>query len=232
MRTGFGGPEDFTYSWLNEHYRAAHELCWLVLHGHGLDEALLSGPAQIRSFLINMNTLFERFIEQTLRLALGSAPVSVEVQRSDSIFWRPDTGKRYASVRPDLLVQSTTRADARLPVDAKYKRYDTRNLDVSDLTQIFLYAYAYRDPQDADAPPRAMLLHPTETAGEPRATRLWVRSVAEREIDAELTVVAIHVPTILDEADRGGGPSLDQLRDLTLGVLPGPAAEPYAQLVA
>ncbi len=74
--------------------------------------------------------------------------MEVEAQRSDSIFWRPDLRVRYARVRPDLLVQQRRdRPHARLPLDAKYKRYDNAKVDVGDLTQAFLYAYAYRDPE-------------------------------------------------------------------------------------
>jgi hypothetical protein len=48
-------------------------------------------------------------------------------------------------------------------------------------------------------------------------------------VDAELTVVAVHIPTVLDEADAGGGPSLDALRELSLRTLP-PAGEALAEL--
>ncbi len=214
------GPEAFTYSRHNEHYRTAHGLSWMVLQGHGPDEALATGQARLRSFLIDMNTLFERFLERALRIALQPADVAVEAQRRDSIFWRPDLRVRYARVRPDLLVQQVARPQARLPLDAKYKRYDKGKIDVGDLTQAFLYAYAYRDPETTDRPPRAVLVHPSENPGQPRVTPLQVRSVAERNVDAELTVVGVHIPTVLDEVDAGGGPALDELRELSLRLLP------------
>jgi 5-methylcytosine-specific restriction endonuclease McrBC regulatory subunit McrC len=105
-----------------------------------------------------MNTLFERFLERALRLAVERAGVEVEAQRPDSIFWRPDVHARYARVRPDLLLQHAERTQARLPIDAKYKRYDAGKADVDDLTQVFLYAYAYRDPEATGTPPRAVLV--------------------------------------------------------------------------
>ena len=216
------GPEAFTYSRHNEHYHTAHELSWMVLQETGPDEALATGHARLRSFLIDMNTLFERFLERTFRLALASADVKVLAQPSHSIFWRPDLRARYAPrrVRPDLLLERAERLQARLPLDAKYKRYDHQKIDVDDLTQVFLYAYVYRDPESAGTPPHAILIHPSETSGKPRLTPLEVRSVAERAVDAKLTVVAIHIPTFLDEADAGGGPSLRALRELTLTRLP------------
>jgi 5-methylcytosine-specific restriction enzyme subunit McrC len=213
------GPDAFVYSRHNEHYRAAHALSWIVIGGRGPDDALATGPSRLGSFLIDMNTLFERFLERALQRALMSAGVAIRAQRSDTIFWRPDTHARYATVRPDLLLEREDRPHARLPVDAKYKRYDTRPVDVGDLTQVFLYAYAYRDPEAVTAPV-AMLAHPSETPGEPRATPLQVRSVAERSVDAQLAVIGVHIPTILDDADAGGGESLAALRDLALGLLP------------
>jgi len=212
------GPDAFVYSRHNEHYRAAHALSWLVIGERGPDDTLSTGPTQLGSFLIDMNTLFERFLERALRLALMSAGVGMRAQRSDSIFWRADRHVPYATVRPDLLLQRDDRPQARLPVDAKYKRYDTQQVDVGDLTQVFLYAYAYRDP-DAGAAPAAMLVHPSEIPGDPRSTRLEVRSVAERRVDAQLTVVGVHIPTMLDAADAGGGPSLDALRDVARRLL-------------
>lgn len=213
------GPEEFTYSRHNEHYRAAHALSWMVLQEVGLDQTLATGAPRVRSFLIDMNTLFEQFLERLLGLALLPDGVRVEVQRSDSIFWRPDDRTRYARVRPDILLRRPDRSHARLPVDAKYKRYDLGRVNVDDLSQAFLYAYAYRDPEAAGAP-RALLVHPAESAGAPRTTPIQVRSVTERIVDAELGVVAVHIPTMLDEVDAGGGPGLESLRQAALAALP------------
>jgi 5-methylcytosine-specific restriction enzyme subunit McrC len=192
-------PQAFTYSRHNEHYRPAHTLSWMILDEQGPDETLSTGRAAIRSFLVDMNTLFERFLERLLRIACEPVGIDVTAQRSDSIFWRPDLRTRYARIRPDLLLHRAARPTSRLPVDAKYKRYDRGNVDVDDLTQAFLYAYAYRDPA-ASGPPRAVLIHPTETPGNPFRMPLQVRSVAERTIDAELSILAVHIPTLLDAA--------------------------------
>lgn len=228
------GPEAFVYSRHNEHYRTAHALTWMLLQQQGLDDALTTGQAPLRSFLIDMNTLFERFLERALGGALSHADVRVAAQRSNSIFWRPDTRVPYARVRPDLVLERGGLAKSRLPVDAKYKRYDNQNVDVDDLTQAFLYAYAYRDPDASDRSPRAILIHPSEVAGAPRTTPIEVRSVTDRVVDAELTVVAVHIPTILDEAEANGGPSLDALAELVLSWLPpaGDTPSPLLQLAS
>jgi 5-methylcytosine-specific restriction enzyme subunit McrC len=213
------GPAAFAYSRHNEYYRAGHALSWMLLDKRGPDEALTTGEARLRSFLIDMNALFEKFLERALRLVLSPARVDIVAQQTDSIFWRPDRNARYAAVRPDLLLERRDRPEARLPVDAKYKRYDDEKADVGDLTQAFLYAYAYRDPEAVGVPPRALLVHPTETPGGPSQVPLQVRSLKEM-VDAELTVVAVHIPTVLDEAEAGGGPVLGALSELLLSQLP------------
>jgi 5-methylcytosine-specific restriction enzyme subunit McrC len=205
------------YTRHNEHYRPAHALCWMLLDNLGPDEDLQPGRTGLRSFLIDMSALFERFVERLLRCAIGSAG-NVAAQRSASIFWRPDIAKRYAHVRPDLLVHPVGDARRRLPIDAKYKRYDGGSVAVDDLTQAFLYAYAYRAPTDT-TPPRAVLVHPSETIGEPTAVPVQVRSVTERIVDAELTVLGVHIPTCIAHARAGGGNALNAVRAATLAHL-------------
>src|SRR5262249_20680804 len=129
------GPDGFTYNRHNHHYRAAHALSWMVLDRDGPDEALTPGPARLRSFLIDMSTLFERVLQRLLRCALCATGVTVVAQRAAPIFWRPDLRATYTGVRPDLILQRHARRQARLPLDAKYKRYDGANVDAGDLTQ-------------------------------------------------------------------------------------------------
>ena len=213
------GSTAFSYSRHNEHYRSAHELAWMVVGQRGLDESLTTGAARVRSFLIDMNTLFERFLEKLLKVLLEPSGIAVRAQRADSIFWRPATGTRYARVRPDLLLERNERRAARLPIDAKYKRYDRKKVDVDDLTQTFLYGYAYRDPE-AVTPPAAVLIHPSETPGSPQPIQLQVRSVEERGIDANLTILGVHIPSMLDEVDARGGPGIQALHDLLKARVP------------
>jgi 5-methylcytosine-specific restriction enzyme subunit McrC len=222
-------PRSMSYTRQNDYYRPAHALCWMILQQQALDSDLTHAEQQgdqpadmvrLRSFLIDMNTLFERFLERVLQDALREAGIHVKAQRSDPIFWRPDTGKAYARVRPDLLVRPRESEDIHLPVDAKYKRYDGGAADVGDLTQAFLYAYAYRATGQSSETPGAILIHPIETPGAPSVTPLEVRSVVERTVDAALVVVGVHIPTILDEVARGEGIGLDRLRSLVLERLP------------
>ena len=225
------GPDAISYGRENEHYRAAHVLAWMVLRERSLDEALASGPRRVGSFLIDMNTLFEHFVEQLLQFVLKPSGIGIAAQSSHSIFWRPDLQTRYAGVRPDILLDRGQGGPERLPLDAKYKRYDSSKVEVGDLTQVFLYAYAYRQTPAAEVP-RAVLLHPSETPGVPVLVPLQVHSVDERSVDAEIAVLGVHIPTVLAEVKLGWGPALEALRVLLLAQLPSAAITVGAPLAA
>jgi 5-methylcytosine-specific restriction enzyme subunit McrC len=212
-----GLVEPFSYHRMNDHYADAHELARLVLDGLGPDDVLASGDASCFAFLIDMNNLFERFVERLLALLLRDADFRIEAQRQDSIVRRAQNSKRYGFIRPDILL--TSRADRRrLAVDSKWKRYDARKVDSGDIAQMFLYAYAYARP---DASPAALLMYPTETAGLVD-TPLVVRTVENAE-RARISVVGVPVCALLGELADGadGTPSLDALRTAVESVLGG-----------
>jgi len=190
---------DLFYHRLNEHYRDAHRLAWILLDGSGVKDLLAPGDTSCFAFLIDMNRLFERFIHRLVERLLGRGSWQVRYQRADtSIIWNADTGRSYARVIPDLLVEDST-TGVRLAIDAKYKRYDERKLASSDIYQSFLYAYAY-GAETAPRVPRAVLVYPSET-GSVSAIRLRVRSAA-RLGAAEITAVGIPIPAALREASR------------------------------
>ena len=191
---------DLFYHRLNEHYRDAHTLAWLLLDGSGVKDLLAPGDAPCFAFFIDMNRLFERFVHRLVERLLGHGSWRVRYQHADtSILWNADTGRPYARVIPDLLVEDPA-AGTRLTIDAKYKRYDERKLASGDIYQSFLYAYAYGGPA-AVRVPRAVLVYPAQT-GSVSATRLRVRGPA-RVVAAEITAVGIPIPAALREASRG-----------------------------
>jgi 5-methylcytosine-specific restriction enzyme subunit McrC len=200
------GRAAITYDRLNEHYRRAHELAWIVLDALGPDEALRPGAAPARSFLIDLATIFERFVTRLLTDVLDPAAYTVQEQRRSSIYWRPDTASSYATVRPDVIVTARTGSPRRVPVDAKYKRYgdapDTRSYGAADLSQAFVYAYAFR-ATDADSCLQALLVHPLAAPGSLETLELEVRSVQHGAVNARVTGVGVHIPTVLDWIKKG-----------------------------
>lgn len=211
------------YDRLNQHYEPAHQLALLLLENLGPDELLRGGATRSYSFLINMNLLFEQFVTRVLEQILDRDAFTTEAQfRSRSIIWRLDTDESYASLIPDVLVRRRDRPTAQVPVDAKYKLYgtDDTKVDSGDLAQVFLYSYAFAGP---DTPsPSGAIVHPTRTSGEPGVLNLEVRRRAGALRRARIRAIGVHIPTLLDELEQGGGAALNILRDTLTDLVPEP----------
>lgn len=113
---------------LNQHYHPSLELAALILQGTGM--SLQCGAADGAGFLLDMNSLFERFVSSKLTKFLVGRGTRVSSQRSSS-FDRAG----YATIRPDLLIRDES--GRRLVADAKYKVGE--NVDSADLYQMFSY---------------------------------------------------------------------------------------------
>lgn len=182
------------YHRLNEHYREAHELAWLLLDGMGIDDLLTGGQTRSFAFLLDMNQLFERFILRFVEHALAQEIYRAQTQKRDrSVIWDLLRQRPYTHITPDILVQAEN--GRRLAVDAKYKLYDERQLSTADIYQSFLYAYAYSDTNSQR--PAALLLYPASKPGE-RPVYLQIRGRAQ-VIKADLSALAISIPQAIAE---------------------------------
>jgi 5-methylcytosine-specific restriction enzyme subunit McrC len=188
------------YNRMNEHYREPHELAWLILDGLGIEDIFAAGSQRCFAFLLNMNRLFERFIIRWLRQMLAGSEFRVIPPRRDrTILWNAELARPYASVIPDLLIESTCQPGWYLPVDAKYKLYDQRNIATGDIYQTFLYAYAYGEKHPAL--PTAFVLYPASSPGGGQVL-LHVRR-SGGATSAQLRAIPVHIPTALAEARLG-----------------------------
>lgn len=152
---------EIVYDRLNEHYRPAHQLAWLMLDSLGITDVFSSGSTRVFSFLFDMNRLFESFVLEVVRQVLAPSDWSVHYQQANrSIICHAETNKPYSRVVPDFLIQ-TPPDGARLVMDAKYKLYDSVRVATSDIYQAFLYAYAYGC--EAVTTPTAGLIYPAES---------------------------------------------------------------------
>ena len=125
------------YDRLNEHYRGVVELSRLILR-HGAFESA-RGTVRASGFLMDMNVVFQEFVTQALREALGLAPTVFGERSIESL----DKGGRI-HLRPDL-----TWWDGRSCVfvgDAKYKRITHTSVPNADLYQLLAYATAEHLP--------------------------------------------------------------------------------------
>lgn len=182
------------YHRLNEHYREAHDLAWLLLDGMGIDDLLSGDQTRSFAFLLDMNQLFERFMVRFVEHALAQEVYRVETQKRDrSVIWDLSQQRPYTHITPDILVQAGN--GRRLAVDAKYKLYDERQLSTADIYQSFLYAYAYSDTNSQR--PAALLLYPASKPGE-RPVYLQIRGRAQ-VIKADLSALAISIPQAIAE---------------------------------
>lgn len=140
------------YSRLNDHYQPAHQLAWAIIDALGIDDYFDSVSRQHHAFLLNMNTLFERFVERFVSDALAGSAASVKKQFSDSNIIRGVDGSTHRSIRPDVLVKFPQNA---IPIDAKYKLYDEKSISTADIYQLHFYGRAYHR-----GAPRGLLIYP------------------------------------------------------------------------
>lgn len=165
---------DLAYTRRNEHYRAAHSLAQLLLRRLAVRDLFTPGGTRSFAFLLDMNELFERFVARLATEAMTPLGIRVHAQRRDrSIVIDESTGRGYAAIIPDLLLEGRYRGvTVRLPVDAKYKLYDQRKLEEADVYQTFFYAFAYAAETSRRHLPRAVILYPR--AGDGRDASLRV----------------------------------------------------------
>jgi 5-methylcytosine-specific restriction enzyme subunit McrC len=109
-----------------------------------------------------MNELFEAFVTRLVTDALQPDNIHVHAQRRDRSIVKHDiTDRTYSAIIPDLLLEGKYRGDLiRVPVDAKYKLYDSRKLNEADVYQAFFYAFAYAAETDRRHIARAVILYP------------------------------------------------------------------------
>lgn len=190
------------YNRLNARYEEAHTLAWFLLDGLGVNDLLAAGNTPGVAFLLNMNPLFEKFIEALVRFALHEDDITTRAgSKSSGHIWDVGHDRSYAQIIPDLLVE--TNSGVQLAIDAKYKRYDDYKLAQSDIYQTFLYSYAFRDP--SGMMPSAILLYPADSKTM-NLTRLHIRD-GQGNTQARLHSLGVDIPRALnglDGLDDGG----------------------------
>lgn len=129
---------DVLFTQLNRHYQAAVSLASFVLRSASLDLGV--GGTRGSAFLIDMNTAFERFVRNALRVALGVDAASFPERP-------PKTHLDQAGIvplKPDLCLLE----DRRIVWvgDAKYKRLPVGGYRNADLYQLLAYAVSLELP--------------------------------------------------------------------------------------
>lgn len=213
-----GRRDTFSYDRLNEYYRLPHELAWLVLSLAGLDDLHAQGATHVAAFMLEMNVLFERFVERLLSHAFAASGVALDFQRPSEQIIRGGDDGRYRSLIPDILAKQPGAA-ASLPIDAKYKRYSRGKVETGDVAQTFLYASGF-GVKDPDVLRSAVIVYPSESK-ELETETLRLRHVGGGEL-ARVLVLGVPIVACLDEVEAASTPSpiIDSVRRRIEGVLP------------
>ena len=161
------------YGQRNSRCQAAHQWALLLLQRRYVEDLYLQGQRSSFAFLLDMNVLFERYVARLVETSCHGRGLSVDVQRSrSSIIVDAATGQSYSSVRPDVVLRYVSDSvNAARPLDTKYKLYDGRKVDPSDIYQCLLYSYAFTDHIDL-AERRAVLVYPSKHTAERSRVRV------------------------------------------------------------
>ena len=143
-----------------------------------------------------MNRLFEQFVTRWLTDLGRKRGWQVLSQHSEaSVIWDLTNNSSYARIRPDILLKPVAASGPVLPVDAKYKLYDNKDLNNADVYQAFLYAATIAGSSAQIAPRQALLIYPT-TRDSAMPKTLEIRSAQGQGL-ARLQAVGIDVNEIL-----------------------------------
>jgi 5-methylcytosine-specific restriction enzyme subunit McrC len=123
------------YHRLNDDYRPIHELCRMFLAGITVSERV--GAFGFRGFLLDMNVLFEQFVQKAFENVLRRRPARAEIQRSRTLSSNPVA----PDIRPDVTVRSGDNVVA--VADAKYKK-DEGGPRNPDIYQVVVYGTVLR----------------------------------------------------------------------------------------
>ena len=150
-----------------------------------------------------MNQLFERFVTRLVERVLPAARYRVTSQLPyRSVVRNVSSQRPYTNIIPDVVVERRGESDCRVAIDAKYKLYDERGFDPSDIYQTFFYAFALGTTA-SDAVPTSLLLYPATTE-EPRSTRLRIRRLSGGA-GADIVGIGLPVAALLKELTAGAG---------------------------
>lgn len=220
---------DLAYTRRNEHYRGTHALAALLLRRLAVRDLFSAGGAASFAFLLDMNELFEMFVARLATQALEPVGIRVHAQRRDrSIVINEASERGYSAIIPDLLLEARYRGvTIRLPVDAKYKLYDQKKIQESDVYQAFFYAFAYAAESNRRHLARAVILYPRAGDGTDASLRVETHMGTHT---ARIQAFGVDVDAALDAIARGtvtpeGIPALGRLRTVFNGVLTDVAQE-------
>jgi 5-methylcytosine-specific restriction enzyme subunit McrC len=177
-----GAIDRFHYHRFNDDYRHLHQLCQLFLEGASLSEEL--GVVDFRTFLVDMNALFEKFIAQVLTEAVR-AGILIERQTNAHLDLT-----RKVLMRPDIVVWRS--GAVRLVADTKYKVVESVEFPNHDVYQVLAYCTAL-------AVPRGLLIYPLHAVEARDTVHVKKAEVKIRRITIDLSGSLAALRTACDD---------------------------------
>jgi 5-methylcytosine-specific restriction enzyme subunit McrC len=187
--------ERLTYHRGNENYRVAHQWALLLLRTEGLHDLYSRAGPVSRSFMFDMNRLFESFVAKLLCGAALDGEFRVEADDNLSEIISYENGRSYTHIRPDIRLFRNRGSSAWCrTIDAKYKLLTGRKISTDDLYQSFAYAHALSD-SDSDDAPCACIVYGSH--GDPAPQTILLRR-PNGDVAARIVSIGLNVPATLD----------------------------------
>jgi 5-methylcytosine-specific restriction enzyme subunit McrC len=151
---------DRDYNRLNLKYEPLHHLCWFFLANCG--PVFDTGEHMIRSFLLNIDKLFETFVARWLQKRLPDEGLMVEPQYSFNV--------QHLEFKVDILIKNSEGATLAV-LDTKYKDADKPRQD--DVSQVVTYALANKCTDAILVYPSPVTMPLDSLVGDIRVRSLW-----------------------------------------------------------
>jgi 5-methylcytosine-specific restriction enzyme subunit McrC len=198
-----------TYHRGNERYRAAHRWALLLLGAGGFHDLYSTTSPLAKTFMFDMNALFQAFLSQLLRQATHDTAFIVRAAEPLTNIICHDDGRRPTTITPDIqLTRGEGRTAWRRSIDAKYKLYEKKTIKSQDLYQSFVYAHALSG-SDTPETPTACIVFSSLNDETPRST---VLHRANGTVAARIVAIALNVPaTLAALGTPAQKPMLDEL---------------------
>jgi 5-methylcytosine-specific restriction enzyme subunit McrC len=172
----------------SSHYLDALRLVALIYQGSRVTDHTRAGDTVLSSFLLDMNLVFERFLERYLREVAppGFDVISQDIRHDVFSFIDNESGWKHPYIKPDLVFRYRNKPVA--VADAKYKDRLANRPSTAELYQLITYGLSY----DMPLPREVLLLHPLGARERDRDTTvLFAPRAASQQVRVRLVGVPI-----------------------------------------
>jgi len=127
------------YNKLNQHYEPAHDLSRIILEASGFKEYRKEKRIKIKPFFINMDDVFEKFVEKLIRFYYSKHNSKYNIQPQQTTKAWTSESLKDKNMRTDILVEEDG-TDKKFILDTKYKEH----LSSNDRYQIGFYIHEFK----------------------------------------------------------------------------------------